>query len=465
VGWAQFLIAIFTPSLRWELSRITYTVAVRRFLEWLSGTIVKIFFREILIEGKENLPDSGPILFTPNHPNALLDPLLVQFFASDFKVRFVAKAPLFKIPIFGSVLRAMGAIPVVRKIDVNTNVDYTHFFSACVDALKQGDSIAIFPEGRSLPQPFLAPMRTGPARLFFMAHDQGTKPHIVPVGLNYERGSIFRSSVQISIAPEIVTTPFEEQYKKDPASAVRNLTDEIGRVLDRYVFQAETYRDRELILLLDRLYSEEDKPTSSWAERLDRLRVFGSAIDDLRSSHSKEINDLRHLLSRYHRISKIFRIDPLNTKPTQRSFGLFLMNSLGLLLAAIGWLLNIVPYKLIDLLVRLLHKDESEAGTFKVLFGLILFPVTYCIEGWLIYRWFGWVATLCFAILIVPLTLFTLRFFEWREEIRVAGSNPFIELGTTGRAAAQLQRLKDRIVDEVDHLANEWQKIRSVSPR
>jgi len=427
----------------------------------LSRTIVKIFFREILIEGKENLPDSGPILFTPNHPNALLDPLLVQFFASDFKVRFVAKATLFKIPVFANILRAMGAIPVVRKIDVNTDVDYTHFFSACIDALKQGDSIAIFPEGRSLPQPFLAPMRTGPARLFFMAYDQGIKVHIVPVGLNYEQGAIFRSSVQISVAPQIQTKPFVEQHKQDPTSAVRNLTDEIGKVLDRFVFQAETYRDRELILLLDRLYSEQDKPTSSWAERLDRLRIFGSAIDDLRNTHAKEINDLRHLLSRYHRISKIFRIDPLNVKSPKPSFGLFIMNLLGLILAAIGWLLNIVPYKLTDLLVRLLRKDESEAATFKVAFGLISFPLTYVIEGWLIHRWFGWIATICFAILIVPITLFTMRFFEWREEIRVAGSNPFIEFDTTTRVAAQLQRLKDRIVDEVDHLADEWQKIRS----
>lgn len=450
------------PSSRIPHHASRYTVAVRRFLEWLSRTIVKIFFREILIEGKENLPDSGPILFTPNHPNALLDPLLIQFFARDFQVRFVAKAPLFEIPIFGSILRSMGAIPVVRKIDVNTDVDYTHFFSACVDALKQGDSIAIFPEGRSLPQPFLAPMRTGPARLFFMAHDQGIKVHIVPVGLNYERGSIFRSSIQISSAPEIVTTPFEEQNKKDAPTAVRNLTDEIGKVLDRYVFQAETYRDRELILLLDRLYSEEDKPASSWAQRLDRLRIFGSAIDDLRNTHAKEINDLRHLLSRYHRISKIFRIDPLNTKPAQRSFGLFLMNSLGLIVAMIGWVLNIVPYKLTDLLVRIMRKDESEAGTFKVLFGLILFPLTYVIEGWLIHRWFGWIAALCFAIVIVPLTLFTMRFFEWREEIRIAGSNPFIEFGSTARATAQLNRLKNRIVDEVDQLADEWQKIRTV---
>ncbi|MCI0416003.1 lysophospholipid acyltransferase family protein, partial [bacterium] len=208
---------------------------MRRLLEWLSRSIVKIFFREIVIEGKENLPDAGPVLFTPNHPNALLDPLLIQLCSRKFRVRFVAKATLFKIPIFASILRAVDAIPVVRRIDVNAEMDYTQFFSSCVDALQNGDSIAIFPEGRSLPQPYLAPMRTGPARLFFLAHEKSINVHVVPVGLNYERGSIFRSAVQISIAPPVNTGPFEEEYSQNPTPAVRNLTDEIGRILDRYV--------------------------------------------------------------------------------------------------------------------------------------------------------------------------------------------------------------------------------------
>jgi 1-acyl-sn-glycerol-3-phosphate acyltransferase len=119
---------------------------LQRILERLSRFLVTIFFREIIIEGRENLPAKGPVLFTPNHPHALIDPLLLQLFSPQYRIRFVAKAPLFKIPVFGSILRSLGAIPVVRRIDVNQDVDYTAFFAACVDALAQNDSIAIFPE-------------------------------------------------------------------------------------------------------------------------------------------------------------------------------------------------------------------------------------------------------------------------------------------------------------------------------
>lgn len=90
-----------------------------------------------------------------------------MFLSPPFRLRFVAKAPLFRIPVFGSLLRSVGAIPVVRKMEAGGDVDYTAFFASCVDALEHGDSIAIFPEGRSLPQSYMAPLKTGPARLFF----------------------------------------------------------------------------------------------------------------------------------------------------------------------------------------------------------------------------------------------------------------------------------------------------------
>ncbi len=131
--------------------------------------IVLTFFREIVIKGQENLPQSGPVIFTSNHPNALIDPLLLLYLPPQYRIRFVAKAPLFKIPLLGWLMRRIGAIPVVRRLDVKGNVDYETFFSSCVDTLAAGDSIAIFPEGRSLPQPYMTSLRTGAARLFFFA--------------------------------------------------------------------------------------------------------------------------------------------------------------------------------------------------------------------------------------------------------------------------------------------------------
>ncbi len=131
--------------------------------------IVLTFFREIVIKGQDHLPQSGPVIFTSNHPNALIDPLLLLYLPPQYRIRFVAKAPLFKIPLLGWLMRRIGAIPVMRRLDVKGNVDYETFFASCVDTLAAGDSIAIFPEGRSLPQPYMTSLRTGAARLFFFA--------------------------------------------------------------------------------------------------------------------------------------------------------------------------------------------------------------------------------------------------------------------------------------------------------
>ncbi|MBI3950513.1 MAG: 1-acyl-sn-glycerol-3-phosphate acyltransferase [Acidobacteria bacterium] len=272
--------------------------------------IVKTFFREVVIEGRENLPVARPAIFTPNHPNALLDPMLLFFFSSPSQLRFVAKAPLFRIPVLGWILRWLRAIPVVRHLDVEGEIDYTAFFAACVNALAAGDSTVIFPEGRSLPQPSMAPLRTGAARLYFLARERGIDPKIVPLGLNYERGEIFRTSV--------------------------------------------------------------------------------------------------------------------------------------------------LPYKLIAALVRLTRRDESVAATYKILFSLFLFPLMYVVEGILIARWFGTVAAVAFAVLIVPLSYFTLLFFEWREEL---GARPPLPLAWLRRRKAsrvlkQLSRLRQRIVTEIDGLSS-----------
>ena len=433
---------------------------MRKLLEWLSAAIVRIFFREINIEEAENLPESGPVIFTPNHPNALLDPLLMQSLLKKFRVRFVAKAELFKIPVFGSILRSLGAIPVTRRMDVkNADVDYSEFFNSCVAALKEGDSIAIFPEGRSLPQPFLAPLRTGPARLFFLAREKSIPVRIVPVGLNYERGSLFRSAVLLSLAPPIDTTQHEAEYTKDPSTAVRHLTNDLANSLDERVFQAETYRDRELILLLERLYSTDEDRASSWADRLERLRIFEDAIDDLHHTHSKQLDRIRHLLARYQRISTTFHVDAVGSSKPKRSTGIFVMG-LEFLVASVGWILNILPYLLTDQIVRMTRKDESEAATFKIVWGLILFPLAYILEGIILYRFLGGLAVILFAIAIVPLTLFTLRFFEWRDEIGGSLTEASAGMGTPARVTTNLHRLKERIVNEVDLLAAEREKLR-----
>jgi 1-acyl-sn-glycerol-3-phosphate acyltransferase len=126
------------------------------------------------IEGEGNLPTHGPTIVASNHIS-YLDPLTLAWVADRRarRIRFLAKAELFKNPALGGLLRAAHQIPVYRG-----TADSSGALSAAVEALKQGECVAVFPEG-TISEDF-EPMRgkSGTARLA-----QASGIPIVPIGL------------------------------------------------------------------------------------------------------------------------------------------------------------------------------------------------------------------------------------------------------------------------------------------
>ncbi|MCI0417509.1 1-acyl-sn-glycerol-3-phosphate acyltransferase [bacterium] len=413
---------------------------IGRFARFAART----FFREIVLEGTRHLPSEGPVLFTPNHPNGLLDPMLLCFLSPPFRLRFVAKAPLFKIPVFGSLLRSIGAIPVVRKFEAGGDVDYSVFFAACLDALAKRDSVVIFPEGRSLPQSYMAPLKTGPARLFLMAKERGIHVQIIPVGLNYEKGTAFRSRVLVCIAPPLDTSVFESL---EPSRAVVPLTEALEGSLHDHVVQTETYRDRELMQLLERISSSEIGGDSDF-ERFTRLKEFERGLSRLRSAAAEEIDALRVLLSRYDRLARNYGIER-DLSASSPTISEIVRAIAGGVLAIPGWIFNFVPYHLCDLLIRATRQDASNAATFKVIYSLFLFPLCYFFEGYLIAGLAGSTAAILFSILILPLSYYTLFYKEWCAA-RFLGID---WLKPRDRVKSQLERLRGRILRQLEQLA------------
>ena len=310
--------------------------------------IGKIFFREIVIEGRENLPASGPLILASNHPNDLLDPLLTLFFSPPFRLRHIAKSTLFLVPLIGFILRRMRAIPVLRHKEAQGPIDYSSFFDECVGALAEGDAIVIFPEGGSSETPYIGPLKTGAARMYFLARQRGLDVPIIPVGINYEEGSIFRSSVLLLVAKPVDCSRFEALHASDPAAAIQELTTEIHRVLGDHVFQAETFQDRELIILLERVYFESQRG-HDWAERYRRLGEFKPRVTELRHCCSQEMVRLRRLVARYRRLVRLvgMRTGEIPATPMAAILG-----ATGSLLAYAGWIFNWIPYRLVQMARR-----------------------------------------------------------------------------------------------------------------
>ena len=113
--------------------------------------------------GQRNVPPSGGVILVPNHVSHF-DPLVVAHYI--YRVgrwpRFLGKASLWKVPVLGFLLRKTLQIPVERG-----SVEAVKSLDALVEALDEGGTVVIYPEGTTTRQPDLWPMRgkTGAARL------------------------------------------------------------------------------------------------------------------------------------------------------------------------------------------------------------------------------------------------------------------------------------------------------------
>src|SRR5207249_9248838 len=107
--------------------------------------------------GTENVPAHGPVLLVANH-SSVLDPPLIGG-ASDRQLTYLAKAELFKIPLFGALIHGLNARPVRRE-----GADPGALRTA-KRVLEEGRALLVFPEGPRGEEGVTRAARRGAARL------------------------------------------------------------------------------------------------------------------------------------------------------------------------------------------------------------------------------------------------------------------------------------------------------------
>jgi glycerol-3-phosphate O-acyltransferase / dihydroxyacetone phosphate acyltransferase len=208
-------------------------------------------FRSVEVR-RESPEPRGAVLVVANHGGGLGDILTVIAGSKRFP-RFLARDIIWKFPIAKQIMNAVRAIPVSRRQDHGNSADNTSMFAAAYEGLAEGDLLAIYPEGESIPEPRLAPLRTGAARILLGAWAQGTDTTILPMGLHYFDISVLRGRALVLIGAPLQMSgivgslPAEDPLDEHNQPAVHALTQIIGDHLSEVVAEYSDWQTRRLL--------------------------------------------------------------------------------------------------------------------------------------------------------------------------------------------------------------------------
>lgn len=326
------------------------------------------------------VPGRGPALLVANHPNSLLDPMLVVA-AACRPVRFLAKAPLFTDRKVGWLVRGAGAIPVYRRQDDPTETGRNaEMFLAVHEALAAGAAVAVFPEGVSHSAPSLAPLRTGAARIALGAASQVGAFPIVPLGLVFRDKSVFRSDALV-LAGDPVAWDDLAGPDADDVDAVRALTARIDAALRRLTINLDAWHDEPVVEATLRMWEAESGVAFPPTERPERFGVVAAILADIRARGDAEGLDLILDVDRHRR-----RLARLGLRPAdlvadtsaRRALAwaasrAWLLLPIWFVPGVLGWVLYFPPYRLTGFVVGRFRLETDVLGTWKLMFGALLY--------------------------------------------------------------------------------------------
>lgn len=133
-----------------------YRLVPEFLLRFLSFALTRIIYRVDLSRFKE-LPEEGPVLLTCNHVSFVDAVILMGCFKRP--IRFVMDHRIFQNPVLGFIFRGVKAIPIASAKE--DPVTMQKAFDSVSQALRDGEVVLIFPEGKITHDGNLSPFRPG----------------------------------------------------------------------------------------------------------------------------------------------------------------------------------------------------------------------------------------------------------------------------------------------------------------
>ena len=376
--------------------------------------VTRIFFRTVEVVGTEHVPAGGPVIFVGNHPNSLIDPVMILTTCGR-RVSFAAKDTLFASPFLRPFLAATGAVPIKRKMDHAAGpLDNTAAFDALFAVLEQGGAFGIFPEGISHTSSELAPLKTGAARIALGAAEKGIPVRIVPSGLIYKKRERMRGRVLVQFGKPLDIDAAElAAWKEDPRAAAQALTTRIDHALRLQTVNAPDFETLRVLDGARRLY-EPSTLRLSLAEQGEVVRRFVDHWQRLRDE--PEVAALYRDVEVYLQELRVLGVnDPLLERGVSR------MQWLGRIVRHLFLVLVLAPFALPGIVLHApvllgavvagdgLTDRKDVVATVKMITAAVMVLVAYLAAGALVF----FLLDFPYDVIFAPLTIVALLVSGW----------------------------------------------------
>ena len=367
-----------------------------------------IFYRRVIVYGKDTLDFSVPAILAPNHQNALMDAMAVLC-TLDRQLIFLARADIFRKKVVARILYFLKMLPVYRIRDgfdaVKQNDDT---FRDTLRVMKHRNGVVILPEGNHATVRKLRQLKKGICRIAFQTAEAsgfGTEINIVPVGLEYSHYWRFRQVLTVVYGHPIHVSEYYDSYRENPNRAIAELRDRLSDELKKVMVHIEDEENYDAVNELRSIVNEKYSDSIRYP-KLFRDKQLVDKVNKLRSADPEGYRELCADTMSVKEMATKLNVSYRHLRKKRHSPGWLFLSSI-LLLASLpvflaGAALNILTYQ-ISYLQAIKSKDPAFISTARYGFFLglsFIFGPLYLILA-LVFIKPWWMALLAFMMIPV----------------------------------------------------------------
>ena len=376
----------------------------------MSRWMLRLYYPGMEVENRAAANQPGPTLLCGNHPNTLVDPLIVGIHL-DHQIYFLANAAMWINPVMRFLIDPF-CIPVARPQDKKKGAtrggDTDEIFNRTFSGLERGAVVYIAPEGASELERKLRRLKGGAASMALEAekrNDWKLGLRMLPAGANYERPTVCFSRAFIRYGAPIDVLKYRKQYEEKPVRAIRDLTVELTERMRELLIHTENKDEEYLLRPIERAV-QHDAPLTVGQHHYRTQRLLAW----LRALPEEKRESLRTTAVRYDQLLReTGQLDIEFSRHPDRKLTAGTVLALPFYLYG---LVNHLPWLLvINGVWRALGLDPGYKATFQALGSWVILPVLYLLQT-LVFNWvwpagWGWL-----YLLSLPVSgLFALKYW------------------------------------------------------